>query len=51
MINCSECLNNLNNGNLEQIKSSLELMVQIQELDPCTLEVLQEHICSNCTQA
>lgn len=51
MISCEQCLSNLENGHLSQIKSSLELLVEVQQLDPCTIEVLQNHICSQCAQA
>lgn len=51
MIPCHQCLSNLDNSNLARIRSSLELLVEVQGLDPATLEVLQDHICSQCAQA
>ena len=49
MLNCSECLNNLANGNLALLRSGLEAWLQDQELDPAgTLEILQGRICESC---
>ena len=49
MVMCSQCLNNLNNTNLHLLKESLKLMVEVQELDPATLETLQDRVCRTCT--
>ena len=52
MINCSECLNNLGNGNLELLRLGLSQWLEEQELDPdCTMELLQQCICSQCQGA
>ena len=49
MIDCSQCLNNLANGNINQIRTQLEVLLEECELDaPATMEILQARICESC---
>lgn len=49
MITCSECLSNLNNGNLSTLRSGIEQWLEEQQLDPAgTLEILQSRVCESC---
>lgn len=49
MLDCNHCLNHLDNSNINQIRTQLEVLLEECELDaPATMELLQARICDQC---
>lgn len=49
MLDCQHCLNHLDNSNINQIRTQLEVLLEEWELDaPATMEILQHRICESC---